>query len=269
MSPAELVTNTGMLKKLGIETVPALRAAFEAGLKRAAAAVPGKAPMLKTQRAAEALKGTGMAEKLHGLQDKQIAAMAVEGDWLIVVDISASMDDAIESARHIAATLAVVGTGKVSMVFVNDGPRYFDATGKTLDAIVKETKHVTASGCTNLGCGISYAIEAALPVDGIVLVSDGGENRYPVFAQTYTASIAAWGKAVPVYHYLLKGERDACSVNMQHLGHDMQQFDLRGGVDYYSLPNLVQTMRVNRYSLIDEVMATPLRSVAEIFKAAA
>jgi hypothetical protein len=47
---------------------------------------------------------------------------------------------------------------------------------------------------------------------------------------------------------------------------DMQVFDLRGGIDYYSLPNLVATMRTNRYSLIDEVMAVPLLTLDKVFK---
>ena len=46
-----------------------------------------------------------------------------------------------------------------------------------------------------------------------------------------------------------------------------EPFDLRRtGVDYYSLPNLVQTMRSNRYSLIDEIMQVPLLTLAEVLK---
>jgi hypothetical protein len=47
----------------------------------------------------------------------------------------------------------------------------------------------------------------------------------------------------------------------------MQTFDLRDGkTDYYSIPNLVQTMRSNQYSLVDEIMATPLLSLSEVLK---
>jgi len=36
-------------------------------------------------------------------------------------------------------------------------------------------------------------------------------------------------------------------------------------VDFYSLPNLVQTMRTNRYSLIEEIMETPLLTLEQAF----
>jgi hypothetical protein len=51
---------------------------------------------------------------------------------------------------------------------------------------------------------------------------------------------------------------------MQQSGLDMQVFDLTGGVDYYSLPNLIQTMRTNRYSLVDEIMSTKLLKLADV-----
>jgi hypothetical protein len=46
----------------------------------------------------------------------------------------------------------------------------------------------------------------------------------------------------------------------------MQTFDIRGGVDYYSLPNLASTMRTKTYGLVDEIMATPLLSLNDVLK---
>ncbi len=54
---------------------------------------------------------------------------------------------------------------------------------------------------------------------------------------------------------------------MNRAGHEMQKFDLRHGkVDYYGIPNLVQTMRSNPYALADEILATPLLSLKDILK---
>ncbi len=39
---------------------------------------------------------------------------------------------------------------------------------------------------------------------------------------------------------------------------DLQEFDLGAGTDFYSLPNLIKTMRTNRYSLVDEILTSPL-----------
>jgi hypothetical protein len=50
-------------------------------------------------------------------------------------------------------------------------------------------------------------------------------------------------------------------------GGDVHEFDLSSGTpDYYSLPNLVATMRTNRYSLVDEIMATKLLKLSDVIK---
>lgn len=78
MSPTELVTNTGMLEKLGMKSRPVLRAAFEKGLEKAA---KSKKNTLKTTRAAETVKDEGLKAKLQNLQEKQIkAGGGVDGD---------------------------------------------------------------------------------------------------------------------------------------------------------------------------------------------
>jgi len=51
---------------------------------------------------------------------------------------------------------------------------------------------------------------------------------------------------------------------MKNASQDLQVFDLPANLDYYSLPNLVATMRTNRYSLVDEIMAVPLATLASV-----
>jgi len=53
---------------------------------------------------------------------------------------------------------------------------------------------------------------------------------------------------------------------MQRAGLEMQTFDIRGGTDYYSIPNLAQTMRTKTYGLVDEILATPLLSLSDVLK---
>lgn len=261
MSPTELVTNTKLLERLGVKTVPALRAAFEAGLVKAA---KSKKATLKTTAAADTFsEDDPLREKLRALQEKQIAAVkreaALEGNWIVLGDKSGSMQASIEASRHIAATLAKLANGTVSLIFFDVTPRYIDATGKDYDKLLALTKHVTADGGTSIGCGLMCAIEKKLEVDGIAIVSDGGENAAPMFAPTYKAYCQSVGKQIPVYLYKLRGnEADKFTPAMKAADIDIQTFDLTGGVDYYSLPTLAQTMRVQRYGLIEEIMDCPL-----------
>jgi hypothetical protein len=265
MTPTELVTNTKNLEKWGLKTNPALRSAFEEGLKRASTS---RSNVLKTTRAAEAMADSGLREKLRGLQDRQLDALGVEGNWLVLADKSDSMSSAIKLATEVAATLAKMVKGKVWLVFFNTSPQTIDVTGMSLDAIRVKTKHIKADGCTSIGCGLQRMLDCKLEIDGIAVVSDGGENRAPFFHNVYPAYAKFAGKEPPVYLYHC-GHREPTFTGFMHrAGIDMQVFDVASNVDYYSLPNIVSTMRTNRYSLIDEVMETKLLTLEKVFKTA-
>lgn len=294
MSPTELVTNTKALERLGVKTVPALRAAFEAAIERAGTSKRAKAT-LKTTRAAEAIADDEkLSGKLRALQEKQLDTLrGIEGDWLVLGDKSGSMEATIELAREVAAVLTRMIKGRVHLVFFDSSPRYLEITGHTLEALKLATATVTAGGNTSIGCGLQYALDRKLEVDGIAIVSDGCENATPIFAtvyqsyakrldreptvywyQTSTVGIIAqkpvhvpqwqWDQAVQQYPAQSAREIAGFTGSCERAGIDVQRFDLTSGADYYSLPNLVQTMRVGRYQLLDEVLATPLRTLDEV-----
>jgi hypothetical protein len=266
MSPTELVTNAAVLERAGVQKNPALRGAFEKALEKAATS---KKNVLKTTAAASAksVKSDVVREKLRGLQEKQMENISVQGNWLILGDKSSSMAQSIEVARHIAATLAGMVKGKVWLTFFNDSPQTIDVTGASLDVIQKATRHIRAGGNTSIGCGLHRMLIEKQEVDGIVIVSDGGDNSSPLFHQVYPKYAEFVGKEVPVYLYLCEGmDGNALGRNMANAGLDMQTFDIGNTIDYYSLPNLVKTMRTNQYSLVDEIMATPLLSLSDVLK---
>lgn len=263
MSSTELVTNTKRLEKLGVKDIPAARAAFEQGLTKASKSSKN---MFKTSVAAEAIDDEVLKAKLQGLQERQIQATGgIDGDWLICADKSGSMNTAIEASRYIAAALAKLVKGDVSLVFFDNGPRFINATGKSLEQIQQATRTVSAGGGTNIGCSLQYAIDNKIAIGGIAILSDGGENCAPFFADRYKAYVKAFDVEPTVYFYKFEGDHDVFSGNMASAGIDIQTFDLsKSKVDYYALPNLVKTMRTNRYSLVDEIMATKLLTLDEV-----
>lgn len=274
MSATELVSNTKMLEKMGVKTNPALRGAYETAIEKASTSSKN---VLKTTRAAQALaevdEDNELASKLRGLQERQIKAMGgVDGNWLVLGDKSPSMQICIEAARHVAATLAKFVKGKVHLVFFDSGPRHFDVSGKSYDQILKDTKGVIIGGGTSIGCGVQYALDYNFEVDGIAVVSDAQENTPPYFVDRYKKLCEKLGKEPTVYLYRfepgMRGYSDKdLGAQMKQEGIDLQEFDLRSGkVDYYSLPNMVQTMRTNRYSLADEVLATKLLSLEDVLE---
>jgi hypothetical protein len=264
MSATELTTNVKMLEKLGLKTNPALRGAFDKAMEKAATS---KKATLKTTKAAEAVTDTVLKEKLQGLQDKQIKALGgPEGNWLVLADKSGSMSRAIEASRHVSATLAKICQGKVWLVFFDTNPMTVDVTGLPLDSIQKATRHITANGGTSIGCGLNRMLSEKMEIDGIAIVSDGGENTPPLFPEVYKRYIDFAQKDVPVYLFLCTGEPDNLTPRMKQAGIEMQTFDIRGGTDFYSIPNLAQTLRASRYSLVDEILSTPLLSLNDVLK---
>lgn len=269
MSPTELVTNTKMLEKLGVKTVPILRAAFDEALQKAA---KSKKATLKTTRLAEQIEDESFREKIVKLQEAQIQNLSgVDGNWLVLGDKSGSMEQAIETARQVSAILAKMVKGTVSLVFFDVSPRFLDVTGKTYDQIKAMTKSITAGGGTSIGCGLLAAIEKKVEIDGIAVISDAAENTAPYLVDQYKAFSRAVGKEVPVYLYRCGksqvGQNDEdLAKQFQDARLDLQEFDVTQGVDFYSLPNLVATMRTNRYSLADEIFATPLLTLKDVLK---
>src|SRR5262245_50471481 len=184
-TPTELVTNARAFDRLGIKTVPALRAAFDEALDKAGKSKKPKAT-LKATRAAEVLTDDAkLSGKLRTLQEQQLTALGIEGDWLVAGDKSGSMRSTIEGACHVAATLAKMVKGNVHLVFFDTSPRYFEATGKTYEDLKAYARTWGAGGGTSIGCALRYMLDKKLSVDGIAIVSDGGENTTPYFAETY------------------------------------------------------------------------------------
>lgn len=268
MTPTEVVTSTKLLERLGMKQNPALRGAYEKKLEQVAGSKKSKAT-LKTTRAAQAMEASGdveLAQKLHGTQQRQLQNMGVEGNWLVLGDKSGSMVTAIETAKHVAATLAAMVKGKVWLCFFDTSVQCIDVTATPLDAILKATQYVRANGGTCIGAGLERMMNDGAEIDGIAVVSDGGDHQAPWFHDVHKRYSEKLGKQVPVYFYQCTGETDTFTARCNHAGVDVQTFDLRAGADYYSLPNLVATMRTNRYSLVDEIMAQPLITLSEVFK---
>lgn len=276
MTPAEITNNMKMLQKLGVGDNPVLKAAMDEALEKIAnRTAKSKSPLsaLKLSKAAEAVGDGVLKKKIQAAQETVLGnSKGIDGNWVVLGDKSGSMQAAIETSRHVAATLAKMVRGKVHLIFFDTAPRYIDATGKTYDELAELTRYVTANGGTSIGAGLMAAIEKGAEIDGIAIVSDAAENSAPAFAHVYGALTKQTGKMIPVYLYRVAGRSGYSDIDLSRSmavsGHDLQEFDLRGGVDYYSIPNLVATMRASRYSLADEILSTPLLTLNEVFHGA-
>jgi hypothetical protein len=259
MTGNQIVTNSKMLEKLGVKNDPILKAAYESALARAKD--DKRLNVLKAGVAAERADSSDALRNLQAQATRQLGS--IEGNWLILGDCSGSMSSSVELAKKVASFITERVSGKVWLIFFNTVPTPFDVTGKTFFQIQEMTKRVQAVGGTSIGCGLDYISAGGECIDGIAIVSDGGENNPPYFSHVYKKYSEKIGKEPTVYFYDVAGDTD----NLSHQLPNIEKFDMRHGkVDYYSLPNLVATMRTNRYSLVDEIMSVPLLTLEKIFE---
>lgn len=293
MTGNQIVNNSKMLERLGVKQNPALNAAYQAAIQRAGK--DKKLNVLKTSRitgqsravnldasatmatmdwmeAAVPMRGglsidndpigADMQEDLKQLQAHATKMLGgIDGDWLILGDASGSMNMSIELAKKVASIITERVKGKVWLIFFNTVPTAYDVTGKTYFQIEEMTKYVRAGGGTSIGCGVDYLMRKGESVDGIAIISDGGDNTGPLFGPAYRKYAEQLGKEPTIYWFKVSG--DYGNLESQVPG-AIETIDMtHGKVDYYSLPNVVTTMRTNRYSLVDEIMGVPLLKMAD------
>jgi hypothetical protein len=258
MTPNELIQNSSMLLKLNAMKDPVLKASYSAAIEKAQESK--NVTTLKAGRAIENISDESMKKKLESVQESQLDKTSIEGDWLVLADRSGSMESAIEIGKFIAATLTRSIKGKVHLIFFDHNIDYFNVSGKSLEEIKSATSHIDSRGATDTGQALSYLIQKDLQVDGIAIVSDGGENP-ATFVNHYRKYIAYFDHEPTINYFWISGhqwyESNNLARNMTGAGIDFNQFNLNvNKIDYYSLPNLISTMRANRFALYDEIMQT-------------
>lgn len=271
MSDTELTTNVKMLERLGTKTNPALRSAFRSRLEALGREVKTNSgivtPLLKATRAAEAIGDGETAAALKRAQERQIKAHGgVKGRWMIGGDKSGSMEQGIEACRFIAGHLARMAED-VKLIFYDTVPRGLDCTGKTLEWINEQTQHVKAAGGTISAVCMEVLRQSKFEVDGVVLVTDCEDNRPDMFIASWQSYCKAMSLEPTLYVFQVGRGRDTLLPMLEQAGILTDHFDLRGGVDYYSLPNVLATLQTKRWGLLDQIMETPLKTLEEVFSA--
>jgi len=267
MSGQQLLNSTKFLTSMGVFSSPMLSSEYNKALERAKK--DKKVSTLKAGKAMEALQEDSTIDpniiaKLSAIQETKISQKTLEGDWLVLGDCSGSMSKAIELSKDISSYITKSVKGKVYLIFFNVNPRFFEVTGKKLEEIKKETKFIIAGGGTSCGCGLKFLQDRNIIINGITMVSDGGDNRAPLFHDAYKSYIKKMDIEPTVYFFKVPGDRDVLSEYCKKFDVHLETFNMEK-IDYYSLPNIIPTMKTSRYGLLDEIMNIPLLTFEKVF----
>jgi hypothetical protein len=257
MSPQELINNLGALQRRGALDNPDLKSQIESKLDEAKSAV--RVSAFKAEEAAGAAGVSAeLQAKLSAVADQQIKAKGrISRPTALLVDKSASMEQAIELGKRIGAMIGAV-CEKELFVYAFDTMAYeIKAQGGDLASWEKAFRGIKAGGSTSCGVSLANLRMKKQYVEQIIMVTDEGENTGPYFVAELQA-----------YRAELKADPSVCLVRTPggektletqcraaNLGVDVFQFN----GDYYSLPNLTPLLnRPSKMELLMEIMGYPL-----------
>jgi hypothetical protein len=260
MSPQELINNLGALKKRGAFDNPDIKAAIDA--KLAAAKSHKRVAALKGKEAMKAVPELDDSTKaaLDAVADKQIKAKGrIKHPTALLIDKSQSMSVSIEVGKRIGALISAVAEADLFTYAFDSMPYPIRPEGSDLASWEKALSGIHAGNNTGCGAPVAWMQRAGQKVDQIVIVTDGGENQSPSFAQAYHAYSQALGVSPKVVMVKVPGgDSDRMSGSCKAAGIEIDIWEFKNG-DYYSLPNLIPILsRPSKLDLLMEIMNWPL-----------
>lgn len=257
MTPQELISNLGSLKKRGAFNDADAKALIDRKLDEAKSA--GNVSALKTGVAKKAADlSDDVRQKLDVVADVQIKAKGrITRPTALLIDKSSSMEAAIELGKQIGAMLSAVCEADL-FVYAFDTIAYpVQPQGDDLAAWEKALRGIRAGGATSCGVAVKTMAKRGQYAEQILMITDEGENANPFFAEALTK-----------YAEQMQVEPNVCIVRVAHSCDKVQRSCAKAGIecdvytfngDYYSLPNLVPLLaRPSKLDLLMEIIEYPL-----------
>ncbi len=257
MSPQELINNLGSLKRRGAMDNADLKTLIEQKLELAKTDT-----RVSALKADEAIRAAGVSqdlrEKLEAVADTQVKAKGrIARPTALLVDKSASMNEAIELGKRIGAMVSAICESEL-YVYAFDTLAYpIECQGTDMADWEKAFRGIRASNATAIGAPLVAMTRKKQYVEQIIVITDEGENNAPRFVpslQQYSEEM----KVEPnVFLVRTPGGGNHMELQLQTQKVPVDVFPFNG--DYYSLPNLVPMLsRPSRMELLMEIMEYPL-----------
>lgn len=260
MSPQELMNSIASLERRGVMENPILKTAVEEKLKTLKKSK--KVTALKTDKAV----GTGVLSEetkkaLTEVKDTQIKNKGkITKDIAIFVDKSLSMTKAIEVGKQIAAMVSAISTKNLFVYAFDTVPYPITSKGPEMSHWEKAFLGIRPGGGTSCGCPFVAMTKNQQKVDQVIIVTDGGDNSYPLFHVAYKDYVRFNGSEPSVCVVKIpSSESDSLTKACQEAKINVDTYKVEN--DYVSLPAILPFLSSStKLDLIMEILETELPS---------
>lgn len=259
MSPQEVINNLGSMKKNGTMSVPGVKALVDEKIKAAA-----KDKRVAANKATVAAEAAGvdseMKKDLENVANERVRSKGViTRNTAILVDKSGSLSVAIETGKHLAATVSGVMSPDADL-FVwafDSAPFEIKADGTGMTDWQKAFKNIYASGGTSIGAPIVAMASKRQMVEQIIIVTDEGENGSITTAQALERYRSQMGVLPEVIILKVGNWSTVVESRLSAAGIPYQTMEFDG--DYYSLPNIIPMLtKGGQLELLMDIMDNEL-----------
>ncbi len=257
MSPQELINNLGSLKRRGAMNNADLKSLIEEKLELAK--TDDRVSALKADEAIRAANVSGdLKDKLEAVADTQIKAKGlIRRPTALLVDKSASMNEAIELGKRIGAMVSAICTSDL-YVYAFDTLAYpIECNSTEMADWETAFRGIRASNATAIGAPLVSMTRKKQYAEQIIVITDEGENNAPRFLPSLTEYSKALGVEPNVCLVRTPGGGRHMETQLRAAKLPVDVFAFNG--DYYSLPNLVPMLSApSRTELLMDIMEYPL-----------
>jgi hypothetical protein len=257
MTPQETINNLNSLKARGAFDHGEVKALIDE--KLAAAEKSSRVAALKTRVAADAADlDEETVARLNRIADEQVKRRGkITKPTALLVDKSASMTEAIEVGKQIAALVSAVSAGELIAYAFDTIAFPVKAAGGALSDWERAFQGISSDGATSIGAPVEVMRLKKQVVEQFIIVTDEGENRQPLVADAYDAYKRDLNVAPNVLIVKVGQSSELIERQLRARGAQVDTFTFGG--DYYALPNLIPLLcRPSRLELLMEILETPL-----------
>ena len=252
MSPTEAVNSRAWIERAGLLRHPQVRDLYVAKVERARGSVAAM-----THRQSARGEDEAVDAAIAEARERTVAeSRRIEQDTLLLIDKSASMEQAITAAQQFGARVGPICDGRLMAVAFDSAAREIEVEDPArLASWETALRGVRASGQTSIGAGLKYALDRGFQAHQVVVITDTGENTQP-----YLAREAARMAEPPSFVFIvLPGQRAGVVDQLREGGHQVEVFEITDPGDYWIYDQVTAILGgPPAKSLVDQILETEL-----------